>query len=319
VKISFLMPMYDAEETVGAAIDSILDLRTDHEREIIVVDDGSTDGSVEAIGGTYGGRVKVVRKDHGGEASALNEGLTHCTGDVIALAEADVELEPDWLGKVLAAFGDERVIGAGGTLAAFPEDPWIARLAGYEVEAKFAGKPRHANHITSANAAYRRKAFEVAGQFDEKLLNASLDSDFNSRLIEKGFLLAYVPEARARHHYKPTLIEFLKRQYAYARYRVYVRSAALYPADRLLAVNVVLAALLVVSPALIPVSGWIPLGVLAAAVLLQLPLALGILVRRRDAAAFLSPPVLILRNIVAAVGCAVGTVRKVAGERREPG
>ncbi len=191
---------------------------------------------------------------------------------------------------------------------------WIARIAGYEVESKFSMKERATTHITSANAIFRREAFDAAGGFNEKLVNASLDSDFNSRLVRQGHSLIYVNGARARHHYKPTFFEYLKRQYAYARYRVHAGRDILYSADVFLAFNVVLAGLLSVSLATIPVVPWLSAAIFGLAILLQFPAALRLLIQKRDPVAFLYPPVIVLRNVVAAGGYAVGLARKSVGK-----
>ena len=89
------------------------------------------------------------------------------------------------------------------------------------------------------------EAFDIAGPFDESLVNASLDAVFNQSLRAAGRTLLYVREARALHHYKTSLAGFLRRQIAYARYRAWSSSVELYPADRSLAVEVAAAALAV--------------------------------------------------------------------------
>ena len=150
-------------------------------------------------------RIRVFTKANGGEASALNVGFREARGNFIAIVEGDVEVAPDWLETCLAILEKEPdVFAAGGYLETPREDPWIARLAGYEVERKFATKPRDAKHLTSANVLYRREAWDLAGPFDERLVNASLDSVFNGRLAKAGKRLVYEPAARVRHHYKTT-------------------------------------------------------------------------------------------------------------------
>jgi glycosyltransferase involved in cell wall biosynthesis len=324
-EISIVMPVYEARETVAKALACVLGQKTARSFEVVAVDDGSRDGSFEAAAAVAARepRVRVLRKENGGEASALNVGFREAKGRFLAIVEADVELEPGWLETALGVLEAEPgAVAVGGYLETPREDSWIARLAGYEVERKFATKPRDAKHLTSANVLYRREAWEIAGPFDEKLVNASLDSVFNGKLVKAGKRLVYEPRARCRHHYKTTLAGFLRRQWSYARYRVYNEVLDLYPADRFLAVHVAVAGLalaaLVLGPALATWAErsqqWAFYGLgpalLGLALALELPAALSVLARTKDLAALAYPPVLVLRNLIGALGYATGLVAK---------
>jgi glycosyltransferase involved in cell wall biosynthesis len=98
--ISVVMPVYNAAAYVGAAIDSIL-AQTVPVREIIVVDDGSLDGSA-ALAGTRP-KVRVIRQANQGAAAALNRGLAEAGADYLAFLDADDLWSMDKLAKQLAA------------------------------------------------------------------------------------------------------------------------------------------------------------------------------------------------------------------------
>lgn len=91
---------YDA--FLGEAIESALG-QTHEKVSVIVVDDGSTDGSRETLR-RYEGRVEVVLKENGGQASALNAGMEHSRGDVVIFLDADDVLHPQAAARVAAAF-----------------------------------------------------------------------------------------------------------------------------------------------------------------------------------------------------------------------
>ncbi|MCD6310145.1 MAG: glycosyltransferase, partial [Candidatus Eremiobacteraeota bacterium] len=246
MKLAIITPAYNAGKTLHACVRSIANLKVDGEMELVVVDDGSADETAEIaekLAGQYSW-MKVIRQENRGEAAALNTGLDQVDGDFIGIIEADVEVKPDWLIKLLPAFDDPEVMAAGGYLVTGKNDPWIARLAGYEIEEKFKSKEKETVHLTSANVLYRAEAFKIAGRFTEQLLNASLDAEFNSRLLDKGYKLIYVPSAKVIHHYKPSFIGYLKRQFAYARYRAHLKRTSLYPADRWVGTGIFLAGLL---------------------------------------------------------------------------
>lgn len=326
--VSILMPAYAAEQTLPRALACALGQRTTRSLEVLVVDDGSPDRTraIADEAARVDERVRVLSQPNGGEAKALNTGWKQARGRYVAILEADVEAESEWLEVCLAVLEKEPEAWAvGGYLETPREDSWIARLAGYEVEAKFRTKPRMAKHLTSANVLYRAEAFELAGPFDERLVNASLDSVFNGRLTKAGKQLVYEPAARVRHHYKTSLLGFLRRQWAYARYRVHNEVLDLYPADRFLAVHVALAALAALALTLVPL-GWVAPqghartalfvcgpGLLALALLAQVPRTLALLARHRDPALLLWPAVATVRNVVGALGYAVGLGMKTIG------
>ena len=99
--VSIIIDNYNYDRFVGAAIDSALN-QTYHPIEVIVVDDGSTDGSRELING-YGNQITPVLKSNGGQASALNAGFAHSHGDLVIFLDADDVLLPQAAQRVVDA------------------------------------------------------------------------------------------------------------------------------------------------------------------------------------------------------------------------
>ena len=97
-KVSIIVPVYNAERTLRRCVDSIL-CQTFQDYEIILIDDGSIDGS-SAICDEYAendSRVKVFHKVNGGVSSARNKGLEAANGDWITFCDADDRVSPEWL------------------------------------------------------------------------------------------------------------------------------------------------------------------------------------------------------------------------------
>lgn len=90
--VSVVIPTYNRERLIGAAIDSVL-RQTYTEVEIIVVDDGSRDGTRQVVE-AYGNPVRYVYKENGGVAAARNTGFRHARGEFIALLDSDDEWMP---------------------------------------------------------------------------------------------------------------------------------------------------------------------------------------------------------------------------------
>jgi glycosyltransferase involved in cell wall biosynthesis len=90
--LSVIIPCYNAEPFVAQTIRSVLE-QTRPPDEIIVVDDGSTDGSVEVVR-QFGDRVRLLTGRNGGASPTRNKGLDHATGDALMFLDADDVLGP---------------------------------------------------------------------------------------------------------------------------------------------------------------------------------------------------------------------------------
>jgi glycosyltransferase involved in cell wall biosynthesis len=91
--ISVIIPAYNVAGFVREAVDSAL-AQTCRDIEVIVVDDGSTDGSVDALRDLEDPRLRVIRESHGGSAAARNAGLRLATGELVAFLDADDRWAP---------------------------------------------------------------------------------------------------------------------------------------------------------------------------------------------------------------------------------
>jgi len=95
-QLSVLMPVYNEEETVEQIIKDVLAVALDS--ELIVVDDGSTDTTqarLQSLGDTYGDRLKIIYAPYNvGKGSAIRIALSHATGDVVVIQDADAEYDP---------------------------------------------------------------------------------------------------------------------------------------------------------------------------------------------------------------------------------
>jgi glycosyltransferase involved in cell wall biosynthesis len=99
---SILINNYNYARFLGEAIDSALSQNYSR-KEIIVVDDGSTDNSREIIS-RYGDRIIPIFKENGGQASAFNAGVARCRGDILCFLDSDDFFHPDKLERMAAAF-----------------------------------------------------------------------------------------------------------------------------------------------------------------------------------------------------------------------
>ncbi len=184
--------------------------------EVIVVDDGSSDGTA-ALGHEYGFRVITTAGQ--GLGSARNVGLEAATGEIVAYLDDDAYPDPHWLTYLGAAFlkTDGLRAGVGGPNIAPPGDGPIAACV-----ANAPGGPIHvllsddeAEHVPGCNAAFRKDALLAIGGFDPRFRIAGDDVDVCWQLRERGSSLAFSPSAVVWHHRRNSVRAYWKQQCGY--------------------------------------------------------------------------------------------------------
>jgi len=103
IRLTVLMPVFNERRTIGAAIEGVLDVEIDGGRELVVVDDGSTDGTSEFLAETeWPDFVRIVRHvRNGGKGAALRTGLSEARGEYCTVLDADLEYDPANLPSLL--------------------------------------------------------------------------------------------------------------------------------------------------------------------------------------------------------------------------
>jgi hypothetical protein len=109
--ISVLVDTYNHERFIEEALVSVLEQNVaDAEREVIVVDDGSTDRTAEIVG-KFAPRIRLIRKQNGGQASAFNAGIPECAGEIVAFLDGDDWWAPGKLQAVADALAADKDVG----------------------------------------------------------------------------------------------------------------------------------------------------------------------------------------------------------------
>ncbi|PYP10549.1 MAG: glycosyl transferase [Gemmatimonadetes bacterium] len=184
--------------------------------EVIVVDDGSTDGTA-AIASEYD--VRLIRTPNRGLSSARNTGLAAATGEIVAYLDDDAYPDPHWLTYLAATFLSTSHVGVGGPNIAPAGDGPIA-----ECVARAPGGPVHvlitdreAEHIPGCNMAFRTAFLEAVGGFDSRFRSAGDDVDVCWRLQDRGWTLGYHPAAVVWHHRRNSVRTYWRQQIGYGR------------------------------------------------------------------------------------------------------
>ena len=234
-RISVIVPVHDSRGTVQRCLES-LERQTDPDFEVVVVDDRSTDGSVEIAKGICdrAGFRLVALEVNKGQAVARNEGVRVATGPILAFVDSDVAVPEDWLARyrrLLGAHADVDVICSGYVVSA--GDPIPALFASHEAFFRRLSLPSlELRSFTTANCVMRRDVFDEAGgcpeyyvgkgrdQRQRKAVAVNEDSELGYLVSAAGHRILWTHDNRVRHFFRDTWGGYLRAQLASARYGV---------------------------------------------------------------------------------------------------
>ncbi|QUJ76571.1 glycosyltransferase family 2 protein [Sulfitobacter albidus] len=186
---SIIIPCFNAAATLRATLDSI-EAQTCGDWEVICVDDGSTDATLEVLhkARDTDPRIRVIHNEGKGPSRARNLGaLSFAKGDVIAFCDADDIWGPEKLGQLSACFADPDIDAAFGQIAFFQDDPsQVSALSTVPDTPVSIPMLLGENPVcTMSNLAVRREAFLRTGGFDEELVHNE-DLEWLIRLVGSG-------------------------------------------------------------------------------------------------------------------------------------
>lgn len=211
--VSVVVCCYNAAVTLGECLQSLAGLDYP-DYEVIVIDDGSTDGTHE-IAGKYS--VQCIRVANGGLSKARNLGIEAARGEIVAFIDSDAYADPGWLYYMVCALEEHNAAAVGGPNLSPPEDGFVAQCVDQSP-----GNPtcvlvdnELAEHIPGCNMAFRKAAFDRAGMFDAQHRAAGDDVDLCWRLLLTDQKIVYHPSALVWHHRRSSVRGYWRQQLGY--------------------------------------------------------------------------------------------------------
>ncbi len=202
-KVSVLIPAWNEEVGIINTVQSILK-STYTNFEVIVINDGSTDGTHERMSEFLDSHpqtptvVQYSEISNGGKANALNTALTLATGDIIVTIDADSIMDPNALSNFVKRFADPEVMSVAGNVIVGNRTSILGAIQQLEYLYGFYFK-RGDSLLNSiyivggAAAAYRRTVFKKIGKFDREAITE--DIEFSTRIQNAGCKIMYAPDA----------------------------------------------------------------------------------------------------------------------------
>ncbi|MGI6595156.1 MAG: glycosyltransferase family 2 protein [Elusimicrobia bacterium] len=193
MKLSVVIPVYNEKLTILEIIKRVEAVPV--EKEIIIVDDGSTDGTRELLQENFlGSEIKTILKENNeGKGSAIREGLKHISGDVVVIQDADLEYDPmDWL-KMLEVMNENRadvvygsrVLGKGeiSSLSFYLGGRFLSLLTNL----------LYRSNITDEPTCYKMFRTEVIRKINLQCKGFEFCPEVTAKVLNKGYKIYEVP------------------------------------------------------------------------------------------------------------------------------
>lgn len=220
LRASIIVPVYNGARVIERCLDALTRQTVPvDEWEVIVVADGSTDGTPTVVEGWIARHphvhARVVVQANAGPAAARNRGAELAQSPLLLFTDADCAPLPDWTAQLLAVFEDPRVVGAKGVYLS-AQTAIVARFVQAEYEDRYdrmADLPE-IDAIDTYAAGYRRDVFLQNGGFDPAFVRAACeDHDLSFRLAQRGYHMVFAPHVRVEHQHVETVWGYMRRKY----------------------------------------------------------------------------------------------------------
>jgi GT2 family glycosyltransferase len=217
--ISAIVCTRDGRKRIGKCLNALEKSKGWMGRHVIVVDDGSTDGTADYVAEHFP-HVDLLRLPPSGLSAARNAGAAIAKADILVFTDDDCEPDIEWLARIVQFLENHPEFAAVGG----PNLPQKPRTQHEAVVCAAPGAPSHvmiddttAEHLPGCNIAVRKSAFDAIGGFDSRFHTAGDDVDFCWRLQEHGYRMGFDPGAFVWHWRRPSIRAFLKQQIGYGK------------------------------------------------------------------------------------------------------
>ena len=195
-RLSIIVPVYNEVRTVRAVIDRLLAIDLPVPREIVVVDDGSTDGTAEVLAAVVGDGlpVAVIRvQPNGGKGQAIRRGLAQARGSIVAIQDADLELDPAQIGSLVAPIlrGETEVVYGSRFLHGYDGMPRVSAAANRLLTG--VTNVLFGSSLTDMETCYKLMRIDVARSLALTANRFDIEPQITARLLRSGHHIHELP------------------------------------------------------------------------------------------------------------------------------
>jgi glycosyltransferase involved in cell wall biosynthesis len=201
--LSIVVPVYNEERTVAEVIERLIAIDLPAPREILVVNDGSTDGTREVLDRIPARpELRIIHAEkNGGKGSAIRIGFARAAGTIVAIQDADLELDPAQIAELVRPIlsGQTRVVYGSRFLAGRPEAPWLSIVANQVLTG--ATNVLFGGRLTDMETCYKVMTTEVARSLGLECNRFDIEPEISAKLLRDGHNILELPvrfEPRSR-------------------------------------------------------------------------------------------------------------------------
>lgn len=211
-KISIVIPAYNEEKVIANTIEGLLETKYPH-KEIIFVDDGSTDSTL-SIATRYKEQIRILHKENGGKATALNYGMVYAKGEIIVIVDADTIIGRNSLKEIVKGFEvNEHVAAVAGNIKVRNRMNWITKcqaleyITGIQIIRRAFDVFGSITIVPGALGAFRKSFLQEAGAYGKDTIVEDFDQTI--KLLKAGLITQGSSKATAYTEAPNTLKDFV--------------------------------------------------------------------------------------------------------------
>jgi glycosyltransferase involved in cell wall biosynthesis len=211
LNVSIIIPTFNRKQSLVRCLKGI-----SRDVEVVVVDDGSSDGTAEAIEQADHPNLKYIRQSNQGPAAARNAGISVASGNYIAFTDDDCVPEGTWPWPLVERIEQEgsKCGGVGGSVRPFNNN----LLSRYYTFHRILEPPDSCSYLVTANCLFRRDVLQLVGGFDSRIVHpGGEDAGLSINVRAMGYSLAFEANAVVFHDYRTGLLDFLRTFYRYGK------------------------------------------------------------------------------------------------------
>jgi peptidoglycan-N-acetylglucosamine deacetylase len=219
--VTVIIPAYNEGKVIGKTISCLLNSSYKN-FEVLIVDDGSTDNTVEEVKKLIpeDGRIRLVLKENGGKSSALNLGFKEASAEFIVTIDADTMVLPDTMANLIAPFADDKVdavcgnIQVGNNKKILTGFQTVEYITTQNYDRRAFDELNCISVVPGATGAWKKeKVIQVGGYSDHTLTE---DADLTLNMLESGAKIVYAPLAKSVTEAPETVISLFKQRFRWS-------------------------------------------------------------------------------------------------------
>ena len=208
MRVCLAVATYNSVSTIVSCVESLV--ATEYpDKEIIIVDDGSTDETLEVLK-KY--PVKVIQQNHQGVSAARDNAFRNSTGEIVAYTDSDCMVDKQWVNELIKPFSDSQVGAVTGKTIFQTDSRCTSRIRSLDIEERYTKRNTYTGLANGTNCAIRKKILEEIGGFNPEWFHAE-DTEVSYRILQKGFKIYYQSTAIVRHVPEGDWKSYLRKRY----------------------------------------------------------------------------------------------------------